>query len=293
MALDFLEKYTNYLRFEKRFSEHTILAYTNDIRSFFSYAHVNFSNEVSHHTVRSWMVDMVTRKYEAKSINRKVSSIKSFYRYLKKNGEIQVNPAAKIVSLKVPKKLPKYLEEGQAEKLLENSNLKKDDYKSHLDQLILEVIYNCGLRRSECIDLQEENCVGRQIKVMGKGGKERIIPISGELGEKIQEFIEKKRELEIVANGYLFQRESGKKLYPKYLYNIVKSRIGEVSSIDKRSPHILRHSFATHLSNNGADLNAIKTLLGHSSLAATQIYTHTSIERLKDVYKKAHPKAKK
>jgi len=286
-----LERFENYLRYQKRYSEHTIVAYVNDIKSFFSFVDLNFSSKVTHHIVRSWMVDMVSKKYEAKSINRKISSLKSYYRFLKKNSLIEVNPASKIVSMKVPKKLPKFLEEKQIEHLLEESE--EDDYTGRMNNLIIEVIYVCGLRRSECIDLKEENCNSVQIKVMGKGSKERIIPIADLLSIQIKEFIDFKREVGIDSNGFLFQRPNGKKLYPKYLYNLVNKRIGQVSSLDKRSPHILRHSFATHLSNNGAELNAIKTLLGHSSLAATQIYTHTSIERLKDVYKKAHPKAEK
>ncbi|GLR19435.1 tyrosine-type recombinase/integrase [Portibacter lacus] len=288
-----LERYGNYLRYEKRYSDHTIIAYLKDVQSFFEFCELQEVEEVSHHTVRSWMVDMVTRKYEAKSINRKISSLKSFYRYQKKCGLIASNPVAKIISMKVAKKLPQYLEEGQIEKLIEHQSENAGDYKSILDGLIVELIYTCGLRRAECIELQESNCEAGQIKVIGKGSKERIIPITEKLYLKIKDFIKLKKDNEITSNGFLFQNEKGKSIYPKYIYNLVRAEISQVSSLDKRSPHILRHSFATHLSNDGADLNAIKTLLGHSSLAATQIYTHNTIERLKDIYKKAHPKAEK
>lgn len=288
-----LSRFESYLKFEKRFSEHTITAYTSDVASFFKYCETNEVEKVDHHVVRSWMVDLVTKKYEAKSINRKISSLKTYYRFQKKIGAVELNPVAKIISLKVAKKLPQFLDESQMENIIERQIDDVHDYKTRMDGLIIELIYTCGLRRSECIELKENDCDLDQIKVMGKGSKERIIPIPTYLGEKLKEFKREKIELGLVKNGLLFQLENGKKVYPKYIYNLVKKQIGLFSSLDKRSPHILRHSFATHLANSGADLNAIKTLLGHSSLAATQIYTHNSIEKLKDVYKKAHPKAEK
>jgi integrase/recombinase XerC len=288
-----LSGYENYLKFEKRYSEHTVLAYINDIRSFLKFADVPNIKDVSHFQVRSWMVDLVTQKYEVKSINRKVSSLKSYFKFLKKRGIVESNPASKVTSMKVSKKLPKYLDESQAEGLMQIGIKGEFSYRSCMNQLILELLYTCGLRRSECIELLEGNCGAKSIKVLGKGNKERVIPISDRLRQKLQDFLALKKEEAIVESIYVFQLENGKKLYPKYLYNLVKESIGQVSSIDKRSPHVLRHSFATHMANSGADLNSIKTLLGHSSLAATQIYTHTSIERLKDVYKKAHPKASK
>jgi len=286
-----IDKYKNYLQYEKRYSAHTIQAYLADIKALLAFAEVNVASEMSHHVIRSWMVHMISEKYEPKSINRKLSSIKSFYRYLKKIQVVASNPASKIKSMKVGKKLPKFLDQRQTKDLMDAKY--NDDYKSQLDSLLIEVMYNCGIRRSECIELKEANISDKSIKVLGKGNKERIIPISEALAGKIKDYQRVKEDVEIVGNGYLFQLPSSKKLYPKYIYNVIKKRIGQVSSIDKRSPHILRHSFATHLVNNGADLNSVKTLLGHSSLAATQVYTHTSIERLKDVYKKAHPKAEK
>lgn len=288
-----LRGYENYLEFEKRYSKHTVLAYLNDIKSFLSFADVSDVRDVSHFQVRSWMVDLITQKYEVKSINRKVSSLKSFFKFLKKRGVIDTSPANKVTSLKVGKKLPKYLDETQAEVLMQIGVNDECTYRNAMNQLVLELLYGCGLRRSECIDLLARNCSENAVKVLGKGNKERIIPISAALHDKIQAFLKLKKEEEMEESEYVFTLENGKKLYPKYLYNLVKKSIGEVSSIDKRSPHVLRHSFATHLANSGADLNSIKALLGHSSLAATQIYTHTTIERLKDVYKKAHPKASK
>ncbi|WP_235296902.1 tyrosine-type recombinase/integrase [Portibacter marinus] len=286
-----IDKYENHLRYEKRYSKHTITAYINDINGFLSHFGSGDLMEVTHQSIRSWMVHLITESYEPKSINRKLSSLKSFFKFLKKIGLLQRNPAAKISSMKVGKKLPKYLEEKQASALLEQDT--SDAYKDLLDQLIVEVSYTCGLRRSECIALLSSDISSDSIKVTGKGNKERLIPISQSLYQKMQKFESCKEEYDVIPNGHFFQLPSGKKLYPKYIYNVVKRKIGQVSSLDKRSPHVLRHSFATHLVNHGADLNAVKSLLGHSSLAATQVYTHTSIERLKDVYKKAHPKAEK
>ena len=290
--------FRQFLEFEKRHSKHTVTAYVSDVKSFNLYLeqtyHLNEVNSIRNIHIRSWMVELVSEGYLAKSINRKISSIKTFFVFLKKNGKMQTNPASKIIAMKIPKRLPQYLEENQARQLIELHNSEAEvDYKTALDGLIIEVLYNCGLRRSECLNLKEIDCDHKNIKVLGKGNKERMIPISGDLAQKLQSFIQLKKDYEIVSNGYLFQNQKGKPLYPKYVYNIVTKYISQVSSLEKRSPHVLRHSFATHLSNSGADLNSIKTLLGHSSLAATQIYTHTSIEKLKEVYKKAHPKAKK
>lgn len=293
---EYVERYNNYMQYEKRYSEHTVTAYVSDIRAFFVYVKFTFDiadlHTVKHTHVRSWMVHMSREGYEAKSINRKISSVRTYYLFLRKQGVLNHNPVAKVSALKVPKRLPKYLEKSQAAEL-SNLEFSKDDYNAYLDNIIITILYSCGLRRSECLDLLEENIDVNSIKVLGKGNKERIIPIDGSMYSRILDFIKLKRENEIVPNGFLLQNLKGKKLYPKYIYNVVKRKIGEVSSIDKRSPHVLRHTFATHLLDNGADLNSVKTLLGHSSLAATQVYTHTSIERLKEVYKKAHPKADK
>ena len=291
-------QFESYLKFERRYSEHTVLAYLNDVNTCLKYMNDTFDiasiSNISHVHIRSWMVSMVQKNYASKSINRKVSSIRSFFIFLKKRGELSHNPAAKIIAMKVSKRLPNYLQEEQAKALTELTHESDTGgYKEVMDGLIVELLYNCGIRRSECINLKEKHIDERNIKVLGKGNKERLIPISDRLSKRIRNFRILKEQSEVVSNGLLFQNINGKKLYPKYIYNIVTKYISQVSSIEKRSPHVLRHSFATHLSNSGADLNSIKTLLGHSSLAATQIYTHTSIEKLKDVYKKAHPKARK
>lgn len=294
--MEALDRYKNYLKYERRYSEHTLVAYNNDIKSFFQYINAQYDiidyKKVKHIHVRSWVITLAGEKYESKSINRKISSVRSFFSYLKKQGMITINPASKIEALKIPKRLPKYIDQNQAAQIT-NAKDAKDDYRSIMNNLVLELLYSCGLRRSECIDLKEGNVDSRNIKVWGKGGKERIIPITPVLYNQIGEYLKLKSELGIEPNGFLLQLENGRNVYPKYVYNLVHEAIGKVSSIDKRSPHVLRHSFATHLLANGADLNAIKTLLGHSSLAATQIYTHSSIEKLKDIYKKAHPKASK
>lgn len=294
-----VKRFESYLKYEKRYSDHTVVAYLNDVNTCLNYMSDAFDiasiSNISHVHIRSWMVSMVHKKYASKSVNRKISSIRSFFIFLKKRGVLSHNPAAKIIALKVSKRLPNYLQEEQAKALTELTHDESDlgGYKEAMDGLIVELLYNCGLRRSECLNLQEMHCDEKNIRVLGKGNKERLIPISGRLSKRIQNFRNLKIQSEILSNGLLFQNINGKKLYPKYIYNIVTKYISQVSSIEKRGPHVLRHSFATHLSNSGADLNSIKTLLGHSSLAATQIYTHTSIEKLKDVYKKAHPKASK
>lgn len=294
----FINSFQQYLEFEKRYAHNTVIAYIQDLCSFFQFLEASYeikeANMVQHTHLRTWMIHLVQEKYETKSINRKVSSLKTFFRFIKKRGHIEHNPASRLIAMKVGKRLPNYLQEDQANKLMIlEVDADQGNYKSVMDSLIVELLYTCGLRRSECLNLEEKNCSTDNIKVMGKGSKERLIPISLGLSRKVKHLIELKREEGIATNGFLFQRLNGQPLYPKYIYNLVKKRIGSISSLEKRGPHVLRHSFATHLANSGADLNSIKTLLGHSSLAATQIYTHTSIEKLKDVYKKAHPKAEK
>lgn len=292
-----IAKYNLYLKFEKRYSEHTIIAYINDIREFSDFMLKNYEIDnielVKHTHIRTWIVNFIQEGFMSKSVNRKISSLKTFYTFLKKRGLIVINPTSKITSLKVPKRLPKYIQEEQASLLMSVKDSNHNGYREQMDILILEVLYQCGLRRSELINLREEHISELNIKVQGKGNKERLIPISNKIYSRLKDFIQTKKDFDIESNGYLFQLENGRQLYPKYVYNMVKDAIGSISTMEKRSPHVLRHSFATHLSNQGADLNAIKELLGHASLAATQIYTHTSIERLKNIYKQAHPKASK
>jgi integrase/recombinase XerC len=230
---------------------------------------------------------------ESKSINRKISSLKSFFKYQLRQQAVTVSPMTSIISPKVKKRLPQYVDKKDIGTLLNHVEF-PDTWAGKTDALIIHIFYNTGMRQAELSGLKE-SAISKSngtIKVLGKGNKERIIPVSNQLVNMMQDYLAgKRKELENFDDTFLLVTAAGKKLYPRYVYNTVNKYLGMVTTIDKKSPHVLRHSFATHLMNNGADLNAVKELLGHSSLAATQVYTHNTIEKLKDIHKKAHPKA--
>jgi integrase/recombinase XerC len=242
--------------------------------------------------VRTWLAELKSvEDISAKSLNRKISSLKSFFKYQLKMGVIQQTPMTTVVSPKIGKRLPVFVEEKNIHTLLTHVEF-TDDWKGKTEKLVIELFYATGMRLSELIHLKESQIDNayQQIKVLGKGNKERIIPISSTLITALQLYISQK-STEQKIEPLLFVTDKGKPLQPRTVYGFVKQYLSLVTTVQKKSPHILRHSFATHLMNNGADLNAVKELLGHSSLAATQVYTHNTIEKLKDVYKKAHPKA--
>ncbi len=290
--------FLSYLQFEKRYSSHTITAYEEDLQQFFTYLQKQFDmpepalKEIGPSFVRSWLASLKEAKNSAKTINRKISSLKSFFKYHLRTGELEQSPMTTIVSPKVPKRLPVYVEQKDTDTLFQHVEF-PDTWSGRTDRLILAIFYNTGMRRSELVNLKESqvNAAANTIKVLGKGNKERVIPVSPVLITEINEYIRLKQAIEAADRVYLLVNEKGKQVHVQYVYTAVKSYLSLVTTVDKKSPHVLRHTFATHLTNNGADLNAVKELLGHSSLAATQIYTHNSIEKLKDVYKKAHPKA--
>lgn len=289
--------FLEHLRFQKRYSNNTCIAYENDLTTFSIYLYTNYEitdvKFIKTTYIRSWLAEIKENEITSRSINRKISSLRSFFKYLLKQEIIAVNPATTITSPKVPKRLPQFVEEKDTNFLLNEIEF-EPNFKGQTEKLILQILYNTGIRKAELINLKEYNIdkANRQIKVLGKGNKERIIPLSKDLIEIIFDYIDEKRKLfGRVEHGVLCVTASGKALDPKAVYNIVKKYLTQVTTIDKKSPHILRHTFATHLMNKGADLNAVKELLGHASLAATQVYTHNTIEKLKDVYKKAHPKA--
>lgn len=288
------QSFFRYLEFEKRFSKHTIVAYQNDLEQFALYIQTQFElDELDHlpHTfIRSWIVSMMDAGMKSKSINRKISSLKTYYKFLQREGLISQSPMQKIISPKTPKRLPQFVEQSQMENLLDEVDF-EDSFEGYRDRLIIEVFYATGIRVSELVGLKSENVDTSRmfIKVLGKRNKERIIPISTELAITIEDYIRSKEELFGVTD-YFFVRENGEAMYTKKVYRMVNSELTKVTSIQKKSPHVLRHTFATHMLNNGAELNAIKEILGHSSLAATQVYTHNSIEKLKSIYKQAHPK---
>lgn len=292
-----LKEFSNYLEFEKRYSKHTLKSYHNDILQFADFMDTQYEGldtiMISHLHIRSWMVNLVELKISARSINRKVSALRSFFNFLKREAYVEKNPTLKIVTPKIGKRLPSFIQEENIEKLFDT--ICTGDFEDSRNRTLIELMYLTGIRRIELIDLKDSSIdwSNRTIKVLGKGNKERIIPITNPLIEKIGAYQElRDKEFEIKAsNRHLFLTSKGKKMYPKLVYNIVKAYLSTVTTIKKRSPHVLRHSFATHLMNGGADLNAVKELLGHANLAATQVYTHNSIEKLKEIYKKTHPKA--
>jgi integrase/recombinase XerC len=296
-----IQPFLDYLKFQKRYSVHTIRSYHDDLIQFFDYMELQFGkvllNEISHNYIRSWMAVMKEKNITSKTINRKISSLKSFFKYLIKTDALEQTPMSKVISPKVSKRLPDFIKVEDAGKLIDSLK-NTEDWRSLNTKILVTLFYNTGMRLSELINLKEEQIDfgKKQIKILGKGNKERIIPVSVEIIKTIKDYIQNKKkefgQMKEKSGDILLVTEKGKKMYPKYPYLIVKSFLGsEVKTLDKKSPHVLRHSFATHLLNNGASLNAIKELLGHSSLAATQVYTHNTIEKLKDVYKKAHPKA--
>ena len=292
-----IQPFIEYLQFEKRYSAHTIRSYKDDLEQFFDYIRLEFGAvslpEVSSSLVRSWLASLKDRQLSARSINRKISSLKSFYKYHLRSGTVETSPMTTVTSPKVGKRLPVYVEQKDTETLFTAVEF-PDDWAGRTDRLLLAVFYHTGMRLSELVNLREKqvDTGNRTLKVLGKGNKERIIPVSPELIAGIQGYIQaKKQELEGADREFLLVNKKGRKLYGKYVYLAVRKYLGQVTTIDRKSPHVLRHTFATHLTNSGAELNSVKELLGHSSLAATQVYTHNTIEKLKDVYKKAHPKA--
>jgi len=289
-----IQSFLDYLRFEKRYSQHTLISYQNDLEQFFAFLtqYDNLAIEaITPIYIRSWLAELKEESISAKSINRKISALKSFFKFMMKQGVIDQTPMATVVSPKINKRLPAFVEEKNTNTLFTHVEF-SDDWKGKTEWLILALFYNTGMRVSELINLKENQVDENygQLKVLGKGNKERIMPISKELLTEIKNYVAQK-PLRLEGVTEIFVNEKGKPLYSKYIYNSVKKYLSAVTTLEKKSPHILRHTFATHLMNNGADLNAVKELLGHSSLAATQVYTHNTIEKLKDIHKKAHPKA--
>ena len=288
-----IERFIQYIKYEKRFSPHTVTAYQHDLEQFSGFLSSRFqvtdATQVTHAMVRSWLADLMESGINPRSVNRKLTTLKSFYRYLVKEGKVLVNPTAKVTSLKVSKRLPVFVEKDKMETLFSEVDF-GTGFPGLRDRLIVELLYATGMRLSELINLKETdvNIPEQTLKVLGKRNKERIIPFGNGVKHLLIMYLDEKKQFE---NGSLFLTDKGKRIYPRMVYRIVTRALGAVTTLDKKSPHVLRHTFATHLLNNGAELNAVKELLGHASLAATQIYTHNTIEKLKKVYKQAHPRA--
>ncbi len=290
------EAFINYLRYEKRMSPHTVIAYTNDLDQFYLYLKNVYSlddiKEVNHSIIRSWVVSLMENKIIARSVNRKISTLKSFYKFLLREKVLEVNPMHKIQSPKNAKRLPVFVEESKMNALIEDVKF-NDDFEGRRNLLIIEMLYSTGMRRAELVGLKESdiNFHNSTLKVLGKRNKERLIPLTAGLKTLIKEYIEQRNKTVESKNNFLFVTKKGNQINASAVYVVVRDALEKVTTLKKKSPHVLRHTFATHLLNNGANLNAIKELLGHASLAATQIYTHNTIEKLKSVYSKAHPKA--
>jgi integrase/recombinase XerC len=291
--------FRNYLQYEKRFSSHTVQAYVADVGQCGEYLSSTFDIDkpvdVRHTHIRSWMVDMMENGTTPRSVNRKLSSLRSYYRFLRKAGHIDNNPFAKITGPRTGKRLPEVVEEQAMKTLIEDIEY-PEGFEGTRDRLIIELLYMGGLRRSELIGLncRDIDFARTTLLIRGKGGKERLIPFSQVLSARLKEYLVIREAWLGDGQGEmdaLIMTDKKNRPYPKYIYNKVKHYLGMITQSEKRGPHVLRHTFATHLAEGGADINAIKELLGHSSLAATQIYTRNSIKRLKESYDKAHPKA--
>ena len=291
------ESFLQYLQIEKRYSPHTVRSYLNDLDQFYSFlSEQDLSNdpvEVTSHDIRAWIVSMLENNYSTVSVHRKISCLRVFYRYLRKDGIIKSDPLEKVVLPKRKKTLPVFVEEAAMNKLLDDFSF-GEGFAGIRNRTIIEMLYLTGIRRSELIGLRNHDVDLSEgsMKVTGKRNKQRIIPLVKPFVKRLEEYLEV-RDLNVtpVVNEWFFISDKGNKLYDKYVYNIVNSYLAMVTTIEKKSPHILRHTFATHMLNRGADLNSIKELLGHANLSATQIYTHNTFEKLKKIYKQAHPRA--
>ncbi|AEM71194.1 Tyrosine recombinase xerC [Allomuricauda ruestringensis DSM 13258] len=291
--------FISYLRLEKNYSEHTIKAYEKDIDAFSSFCKENHweSNleNVSYPLIRNWIVALSDQGISNRTINRKISSLQAYYKFLLKVGEIAISPLVKHRALKTSKKVEVPFSETEMETILSEIPF-DDDFEGERDKLIIELLYTTGIRRAELVNLKvtDVNLSGHTLKVLGKRNKERILPLLPSTVEQIKNYLVKRAELEKDVNStHLILTKDGLKIYETLVYRTINKYFSLVSPKVKKSPHILRHTFATHLLNRGADLNSVKELLGHSSLASTQVYTHNSIAELKKVHLKAHPRNKK
>lgn len=290
------KSFFKYLTYEKRYSQHTISAYETDLTQFYNFnqslhADFSFTRDINHQLIRNWIISLNENSCTPKSINRKISCLKSYCKFLLSNNLIEKNPFDKIITPKVRKKLPTFISEKEMASLSEIFDFELN-FEGIRDKLVLELFYCTGIRRSELIGLTEKdiNLNQNTLKVIGKGNKERIIPFPDYLNQIIKEYLLEKKTA-FIDTERLIVTNKGKKAYPKLIYRIVNKYLNKITTNENKSPHTLRHTFATHLLNNGANLNAVKELLGHSNLSATQVYTHNTFKKLNQIYKQAHPRA--
>lgn len=293
--MDHRESFFNYLKYEKRYSSHTLTAYRIDLDQFVQYRTELVGefdiNKVDRKVVRSWIVKLMEQQLSARSVNRKITTLKSYFKFLLKEGVVEDNPTINLILPKIRKKLPNFVEEQNLNHLLDDGFF-ANDFAGVRDKLIINLLYGTGIRLSELLSLKDKDINYNEalIKVIGKRKKERIIPYPRPISKLIEQYIEIRNSTVGFKTEKLIVTKEGKPVYEKLIYRVVKKNLGKVTLLEKKSPHVLRHTYATHLLNKGADLNAVKELLGHANLAATQVYTHTTFERLHDIYKQAHPR---
>jgi integrase/recombinase XerC len=296
--MSMIDSFLNYLEFEKRSSPHTVLAYRKDLEQAEEFTNLSFDqgnlSQCGHSELRAWIIDLVEQGKSPSSINRKLATLRSYFKFLLRSRIIEKDPTYKLKSLKTPKKLPEFVQEETIVSVLAEE-VYSPDFEGQRDRMVMEFLYLTGVRLSELTGLRwkDLNLVEDQVKVLGKRQKERIIPITKTLKQNIilYQKVFEERFSKLEGNEYFIVSNKGEKSYPMMIYRIVRQYLDLFAQNTRRSPHLLRHTFATHLLNKGADLNAVKDLLGHSNLAATQVYTHNTIEKLKAVFEQAHPKA--
>lgn len=295
--MGYFDNFLQFLEFEKRYSPNTILSYRTDLTQFYLFFNItddkseqDVIKNINYKDIKEWIYSLSENKISNKSINRKISTLKKYYKFLLREEIISASPLTKILSPKQNKKLTKFVNQDQIDKLLDDE-LFSNSKNQHTDKIIISLLYGTGMRLSELINLKVNDIFinERKLKVIGKRNKERFIPLHEGLIEEIKEYIDYRKTL-MPENDFLLLNINGKKLYAKYVYRVVNKYLSIVTTIDKKSPHVLRHTFATHILNNGAELNAVKELLGHSNLSATQIYTHNTFEKIKNIYKQSHPR---
>lgn len=294
------EDFVAFIRVEKKYSEHTCISYSNDLAQFAAFCQREMETtalkDIRHTHVRSWIVLMMGENVTSESVNRKISALRSFYKWALKRGHITKNPMLKIVAPKKSKRLPVIVQDANIGKLLEHTigpEVAEDPYTLLRDDFIIELLYSTGIRRGELVglSLSDINMSRKEIRVVGKGNKVRSIPVTDSLMESVNRYLDARSRIQITDHEALLLTDKGKRIYPRLVHSIVSRKLSGVTSLSKKSPHVLRHSFATHMLDRGADLNAIKELLGHANLAATQVYTHNSISKLREAYSKAHPRS--
>ena len=292
--MSYKDSFIHYLQVEKRYSKHTILAYEEDLDQFTAFAELKKSsdwNEVNHQLVRGWIVYLLESGQSNRTVSRKISCLRSIFKWLLANGKVEQNPMLRIRGPKVEKRLPQFVKQSEIDSV-RIEQLFSSNFEGVRDRLMFEMFYQTGIRLSELIGLKNRDVTSSSIKVLGKRNKERIVPIGKDLYEIIQSY-EKIKPAGPDSQIMLFVKKDGRKLSPKFVYRKINTYLGSVTNAEKKSPHILRHTFATHMLNNGAGLETLKELLGHANLSATQVYTHNSFAQINSIYSHAHPRGRK